>query len=62
MNDSLAISAPPLANSQEPAIELIDVHKHFGRQEVLRGINLTVYEGRTLVIVGASGQGRNNFV
>jgi phospholipid/cholesterol/gamma-HCH transport system ATP-binding protein len=48
-----------VAASQEPAIELIDVHKAFGRQEVLRGVNLTIYEGRTLVIVGASGQGKS---
>ena len=52
-------SATPALVAQEPAIELVDVYKNFGRQEVLRGVNLTVYEGRTLVIVGASGQGKS---
>ncbi len=41
------------------AIELVDVHKSFGRQEVLKGINLKVHEGTTTVIVGASGQGKS---
>lgn len=50
---------PNVTTRQEPAIELIDVHKSFGRQEVLRGVNLTICEGRTLVIVGASGQGKS---
>lgn len=40
-------------------IELSDVKKRYGRQLVLRGVDLTVREGRTLVIVGASGQGKS---
>jgi phospholipid/cholesterol/gamma-HCH transport system ATP-binding protein len=40
-------------------IELSGVKKRFGRQLVLRGIDLTVRAGRTLVIVGASGQGKS---
>ncbi|BCR05629.1 ABC transporter ATP-binding protein [Desulfuromonas versatilis] len=46
-------------NQEKIAIELIDVHKSFGRQQVLRGINLQVREGTTTVIVGASGQGKS---
>ena len=41
------------------AIELVDMHKSFGRQHVLRGINLEIREGTTTVIVGASGQGKS---
>lgn len=40
-------------------IELSGVEKAFGRQPVLRGVDLVVREGRTLVIVGASGQGKS---
>lgn len=40
-------------------IELRNVHKAFGAQKVLRGVNLQVREGTTLVIVGASGQGKS---
>lgn len=41
------------------AIELIEVDKSFGRQKVLDGINLSIKEGQTTVITGASGQGKS---
>lgn len=40
-------------------IELIDVDKSFGEQKVLDQVNLQVQKGTTLVIVGASGQGKS---
>ncbi|KPK44150.1 MAG: ABC transporter [Nitrospira bacterium SM23_35] len=43
----------------EPIIELINVRKKFGRQEVLKGVNLSIYEGKTTVIVGESGKGKS---
>ena len=43
----------------EPLIQLIDVRKKFGRQEVLKGVNLAVYERKTTVIVGESGEGKS---
>jgi phospholipid/cholesterol/gamma-HCH transport system ATP-binding protein len=45
--------------SNDIVIELKDVHKTFGTQQVLRGVNLQVREGTTMVIVGASGQGKS---
>ncbi len=41
------------------AIELIDVERSFGTQQVLRKVNLVVEEGTTTVIVGPSGQGKS---
>jgi phospholipid/cholesterol/gamma-HCH transport system ATP-binding protein len=41
------------------AIELVDVERSFGRQQVLKKINLVVREGTTTVIVGASGEGKS---
>ena len=41
------------------AIELIGVEKSFGSQRVLKGIDLQVMEGKTTVIVGASGEGKS---
>lgn len=46
-------------SSNEIVIELKEVHKAFGAQRVLRGVNLQVREGTTMVIVGASGQGKS---
>lgn len=41
------------------AIELVGVEKRFGRQMVLRDVNLSVASGKTTVIVGASGEGKS---
>ena len=40
-------------------LELIDVNKAFGAQQVLRGVNLKVYRGKTRVILGLSGSGKS---
>ena len=38
--------------NKKPVIELKDIHKHFGELHVLKGINLSVWEGEVLVIIG----------
>ena len=48
-----------MTDRKKIAIQLIDVKKSFGRQEVLRGVNLIVEEGTTTVIVGPSGMGKS---
>jgi phospholipid/cholesterol/gamma-HCH transport system ATP-binding protein len=40
-------------------IRLIDVHKAFGDLVVLRGLDLEVKEGETLVVLGRSGTGKS---
>ncbi len=42
-----------------PIVELRDVSKRFGSQLILRDINLKVYRGETLVIIGESGCGKS---
>ena len=42
-----------------PILELRNVHKRFGAKEVLRGIDLTVAPGQSLVIIGGSGTGKS---
>jgi phospholipid/cholesterol/gamma-HCH transport system ATP-binding protein len=39
-------------------IQVIDVHRSFGQQQVLRGVNLRVNKGEILVIIGRSGSGK----
>lgn len=41
------------------AVEFIDVHKSFGRNKVLRGLNLGIPEGRISMILGPSGTGKS---
>jgi phospholipid/cholesterol/gamma-HCH transport system ATP-binding protein len=40
-------------------IRIIDLHKAFGRNRVLQGVNLEVERGETLVIIGQSGSGKS---
>ena len=41
------------------SIELRDVHRAFGRNQVLRGLDLEVLDGETLSIIGFSGAGKS---
>ncbi|MEC9345664.1 MAG: ATP-binding cassette domain-containing protein [Pseudomonadota bacterium] len=45
--------------SPQPKIVLSGVHKSFGPKHVLRGIDLSVDTGRSLVIIGGSGTGKS---
>ncbi len=48
-----------MSNEREIFIEVRNLHQRFGRQEVLRGVNLEVYRGETLCILGGSGGGKS---
>ncbi len=39
-------------------ISIRGLEKSFGRKEVLRGVDLDVFEGETMVVLGASGEGK----
>ena len=40
-------------------IQLQNIHKSFGNNQVLKGVNLAVNEGQSLVIIGGSGTGKS---
>ncbi len=40
-------------------IKLDEIHKSFGRQKVLDGLNLDIEDGKTTVIIGGSGGGKS---
>ena len=40
-------------------IKLENVHKSFGKNEVLKGINLHIEQGQVVVIIGPSGSGKS---
>ena len=46
----------------EPIIKIEDVHKHFGRIEALRGVNLNVAEREVVVVIGPSGSGKSTML
>ncbi|HLB95224.1 MAG TPA: ABC transporter ATP-binding protein [Nitrospiria bacterium] len=43
----------------EPMIQLIEVHKSFNTNHVLRGVDLEIRKGETMVIIGGSGSGKS---
>jgi ABC-type polar amino acid transport system ATPase subunit len=45
-----------------PVVQLEDVHKSFGDNVVLNGIDLTVSAGEALVIIGPSGSGKSTLL
>ncbi|MEM7640636.1 MAG: ATP-binding cassette domain-containing protein [Pseudomonadota bacterium] len=42
-----------------PLLELKDVHKSFGPKQVLKGVNIDVSPGKSLVVLGGSGSGKS---
>ena len=53
------IQATADANNSSPVIEIKNLHKSFGSNDVLKGVNLTVNKGENLVILGKSGSGKS---
>ncbi|MBS1113135.1 MAG: ABC-type transport system, ATP-binding component [Nitrospirae bacterium] len=40
-------------------IELSNLHKSFGKNHVLRGVDLTIQKGESMVVIGGSGSGKS---
>ncbi len=45
-----------------PMLRCLGVHKHFGRLEVLRGVDLEVERGEVVVVLGPSGSGKSTLL
>ena len=56
-----ALSAPR-AGASDLVVRAVDVHKRFGRLEVLKGVNLEVRRGETICLIGPSGSGKSTFL
>ncbi len=54
-----ALTAERERPPEQDAIEFIDVHKSFGRNHVLRGLNMSLPEGEISMIIGPSGTGKS---
>lgn len=45
-----------------PAIEAINIHKHYGSHHVLKGIDLKVTTGEVISVIGPSGSGKTSLI
>jgi phospholipid/cholesterol/gamma-HCH transport system ATP-binding protein len=55
----------PIKNSSNvvtPLLELRDIHKSFGSNPVLNGVDLTVHTGEAIAIIGPSGTGKSTIL
>jgi polar amino acid transport system ATP-binding protein len=50
------------AADAEPIVVIDDVHKSFGRVEVLKGVSLSVRKGGVVCIIGPSGSGKSTLL
>ena len=49
-----------MANTKSaPIIEITDLHKSFGDNQILNGFNLVLNEGENIVVMGKSGSGKS---
>ena len=45
--------------SATPSLVLTDVHKQFGKTQIIRGVNLSVQAGERVAIIGPNGAGKS---
>ena len=46
----------------QPLVSIRDVHKSFGKLEVLKGISLDVRQGEVICVIGPSGSGKSTLI
>ena len=54
-----AARAATAAKIEQPKLELKGVYKSFGANHVLRGVDISIPRGRSLVVIGGSGTGKS---
>ena len=48
--------------NKEIMIQVRDLKKNFGKNEVLKGVDIDIYKGDVVCVIGASGSGKSTFL
>jgi phospholipid/cholesterol/gamma-HCH transport system ATP-binding protein len=62
MIQEITTTAPtpsPISKTNDPVIEIKELYKSFGSNEVLKGVTFSVNKGENLVVLGKSGSGKS---
>lgn len=59
MTSHTALATPP---TRDPIIEIENLVTHYGARKILDGINLSIYKGEIMVIMGGSGSGKSTLL
>jgi len=50
------------ASPLQPLLQIRNLHKHFGRNKILKGVDLDVHKGEVVSIIGSSGSGKTTLL
>ena len=59
IQEKTPINGTSSVDTNAPVIEIKDIYKSFGKNEVLKGVTFSVNKGENLVVLGKSGSGKS---
>ncbi len=59
IQETTTIAPAPVSKTNSPVIEIKELYKSFGKNEVLKGVTFSVNKGENLVVLGKSGSGKS---
>jgi len=59
---TLSKNPEPTPGRESAAIDIQDLHKYFGKNEVLKGIDFHVANGQVVCVIGPSGSGKSTLL